>query len=92
MPVATSIASAAGGVCAGCHGLRHRRLQRLRQHLARGQQALQRVADQRELLAQPARRCCSPPATADQASLAAATRLRACDTIAGSKRPRAAAS
>ena len=32
----------------------------------------------------------SPPATADQASFAPATRLRACATTAGSKRPRRA--
>ena len=38
----------------------------------------------------PVRRCSSPPATADQDSLAAATRLRACAISAGSKRPSAA--
>ena len=40
----------------------------------------------------PGRRAVSPPATADHTSLAAATRLRACATQAGSKRPSRACS
>jgi hypothetical protein len=39
--------------------------------LAVREQALERIADQRELLGRPLMRCISPPATADHDSLAA---------------------
>ena len=90
--VATSIAS----------GARRRGLRRLRllrrglqlggERLAVGKSCCSESPTSANCSARPARRCRSPPATADHASLAAATRFRACASIAGSKRPRRCAS
>ena len=93
MPVATSIASSAAGAVAGVHGLRAPRPAARRPARRRsGTGACSESPTSANCSARPGRRCSSPPATADQASFAPATRLRACATSAGSKRPSSAVS
>ena len=86
--VATSMASAGLGVCAAATVWATAACSASASTSPDGYRRFSESPTSENCSARPPRRCTSPPATADQTSLAPATRLRACAIQAGSKRPR----
>ena len=90
-PVATSIASGAAGAAPPCWVSATACVSSAAIASPDGNSRFSESPTSANCSARPLMRCISPPATADHDSFAADTRLRACATSAGSKRPSALA-